>query len=196
MVENLRIEGEPGKRAPIRPNPRDTGLFGAAESIRPDARPDSVREAEEYARKIEEALGGEGYNSDKLHIDENEIPEGWSYQWCSSQIIGMENTHHMMELRRQGWREVMASRHPYKMPPGYEGAIVVDGLTLMEKPKVLTERAHHEHIRQSRAVLRNSEDKLYETPNNTAPRDDPSVKRAGLNKVTRDNVRPQGARED
>ena len=192
MVEGIKIEGEASKRAPLRSNPRDSGLFGAEDTLRVDLRPDSLREAEEYARQIEEGLNGEGYNSDKLHIDPSEVPEGWTYQWVSTTIVGMENTHHLMEMRRQGWREVQASRHPYKMPPGYVGAIVVEGLTLMEKPKVLTDRAHYEHIKQSRAVLRNSEDKLYETPANTAPRDDPGLR----NKVKRTIERPEGARED
>ena len=196
MAENLKIEGEPARRPPIRPNTRDTGLFGGADTLRPDPRADSVREAEEYARQITEALGHENYNPDEFYIDPAEIPEGWSYQWKSSAIVGKENTYHMLELRRGGWREVMAERHPYKMPAGYVGAITIKGLTLMELPKVLTDRAEYAHIRESREVIRNSEAQLYETPGNTAPRDDPSVKRAGLNKVSRDFVSPRGARED
>ena len=196
MTENMRIEGEPGKRGANRQPTRDSGLFGGAETLRPDTRADSVHEAEEYARQITEALGHENYNPDEFYIDPTEIPEGWSYQWKASAVAGKENTYHMLELRRGGWREVMAERHPYKMPAGYVGAISIKGLTLMEMPKVLTDRAVSAHIRESKDALRNSEANLRDTPANTAPRDDPSVSRAGLNSVKRDFVSPRGVRDE
>jgi hypothetical protein len=181
-AEGLKIEGEKGSgRQALR----------SADTLRPDTRADSVREAEEYARQITEALGHDNYNPDEFHIDRQEIPDGWSYQWKASAIAGKENVYHILGLRRAGWREVPAERHPYKMPKGYVGAITIKGLTLMEIPKILTDKAEYAHIRESKEALRTSEAKLYEAPANTAPRDDPSVTRAGLNKVTKDFANPR-----
>ena len=195
MVEGMQIEGEAPKRLgrpPLRREVRET------ESIRSEVRPDSVREAEEYARQIQEQIGTEIFNPDEFYISQDEIPEGWSYEWKACQIVGKDNNYRMLELSRLGWRPVLAERHPYKMPANYPKTdpIMIKGQMLMELPKVLTERASKAHIRESKEALRNSEAKLYDAPPNTAPRDDPSVTRAGLNKVTRDYRNPAGQRGD
>ena len=187
MAEGLRIEGEKGSG---RPALRDS------ETLRPDTRLDSVREAEEYARKITEELGHDNYNPDEFYIDKSIIPDGWSYQWKAAAIAGKENVYHILGLRRAGWREVMTDRHPWMMPQGYTGPISIKGLVLMELPKVLTDKADYAHIRESKEALRNSEAKLYEAPANTAPRDDPSVMRAGLNKVSKDYADSRRSRDD
>lgn len=186
MVEGMQIEGETPKRGPGRPSLR------AAETLRPDTRMDSVREAEEYAQSILDAMGTDNYNPDEFYISPEEIPDGWSYQWKATAVVGKENTYHTLELKRSGWREVMAERHPYKMPKGYTGAITIKGLTLMELPKVLTDKAERAHIRESKEVLRNSEKQLYETPTNTGPRDDPKLN----NRITREYVSSKPGRSE
>ena len=187
MVEGMQIEGDTPKRGPGRPPLRQ------AETLRPEVRMDSVREAEEYAQSILDAMGTDNYNPDEFHISSEEIPEGWSYQWKAAAVVGKENTYHMLELKRGGWREVMAERHPYKMPKGYVGSIAIKGFVLMELPKVLTDKAERAHIRESKEVLRNSEKQLYETPGGTGPRDDPKLQ----NRVTREYASPkQGRSED
>ena len=177
MAENMQIEGEI-KRGPGRPPLR------GADNGRSDNRPDSVREAEEYARAIMESMGDRPYEADEFYIDPSIIPDGWAYQWKATHVIGKENGYHVLELERNGWRSVPASRHPDMMPRGWEGCIEKKGLRLMELPKILVERAEKRHIKDSREVLYNTERQLYETPANTGPRDDPSVMRA-INKVGR-----------
>lgn len=191
MVEGMQIEGEPVKRGPGRPPLRDR------ETLRPDVRADSVREAEEYARQITEAIGYDNYNPDEFFIDPSEIPDGWSYQWKAVSIAGKDNTYHVLELARNGWRAVPTSRHPHKMPSGTPGdsPIIIKGLQLSELPKVLTEQKERAHVRESKEVLRNSEAQLYDTPANTATREDPGLKKLGIG-VTKEYMRPRGARED
>ena len=82
MVEGMQIEGETPKRGPGRPSLR------AAETLRPDTRMDSVREAEEYAQSILDAMGTENYNPDEFYISPEEIPDGWSYQWKATAVVG------------------------------------------------------------------------------------------------------------
>ena len=187
MVEGLRIEGEKGAgRAALR----------NSDAARVDTRPDSVREAEAYALEAESARDLGEHSYDKFHIPPEIIPEGWSYQWKAAAVAGKENVYHILALRKAKWREVMAERHPWMMPTGYEGPITVDGLVLMELPKVLTDKAEYAHIRESKEVLRASEQKLYETPANTGPRDDPGLTSRGLHRVTRSRAESNVSRED
>ena len=189
MIENMQIEGEI-KRGPGRPPLRREA------SDRPDNRPDSVREAEENARKLLEEMGDRPYEADEFYIDPAIIPEGWAYQWKASHVVGKENGYHILELSRNGWREVPASRHPEMMPKGWEGCIEKKGLRLMEIPKIMVDRAEKRHIRESTEVLMNTERQLYDTPANTAPRDDPSVIARGMNKVGRTIVSGSAPRDD
>lgn len=165
------------------------------EEPRADMRPDSVREAEEYARELLEMRQDDAYYQDEFYIDQAIVPEGWSYQWKASHIAGKENGYHILSLRRNGWKHVPASRHPEMMPDGWEGSIEKKGQFLMELPKILTDRANKAHIRESKDALRNSEAQLYETPKNTGPRDDPSVMR-NINKITRETINPKQNRDD
>lgn len=162
-------------------------------TLRPDTRADSVKEAEEYARQIMEEIGTDVTSLDEFHLDAYEIPEGWEYQWKRIEVLGKEDRGHHLEMMRNKWRPVQASRHPHMMPHGHEGAIIIKGLMLCEIPKSVADTRRKIESREARDVLKNAEAQLYDTPANTAPRDDPSVLSRGLNKVTRDYVRPEGA---
>ncbi len=65
------------------------------------------------------------------------FPEaGWVYQWKTKTIKNWEWTDHQVELYRNGWTPVLASRHDGKiMPPGHVGPIEKGGLILMECPE-------------------------------------------------------------
>ena len=171
----------------------------ARSDIRPqvDARPenprpaiehyDSIREAEEYARKLLDAgldsIGG----TDEFYIDRSIIPDGWEYEYKCNAVTGQENTHHMNDLARQGWRPVPVSRHPELMPHGATGAITKKGLTLMEMPKIIVDKLKARQINDARETLRNSDKQLNDTPANTAPRDEFPEKMRG---VKREIFRP------
>lgn len=148
-------------------------MRGAArETARPDTRPDSVRTAEARAAEIMENLdGSEDYFGDELHIPADLAPEGWEYQLKRVTVADKEDRHHQLGLLRLGWTPVPAERHPHLMPEGYSGSIVIKGLMLMEKPKVLVDRARAREYNEARAQIRSAEDKLREAPPNTAPRE-------------------------
>ena len=196
-TEGMPIEGAEPRRGPGRPPlRRDEGLR-PAEALRPDLRPDSEREAEEYARKIMEGGVDLEYNGDVFHFDPSEIPPGWNYEWKAEEIIGKDNRHHMSELRRKGWREVQSSRHRERMPDGYEGPIRIDGQILMEWPKILVEEMKLIEKREAKGKLRDAEAKLHEAPPKTGPRNDPGLTSRGLNRgATKEIVNPRARRED
>ena len=121
---------------------------------------ESVREPVRGSRK--EVIGRDGKvmsrkrgtNVDRFHVPEHLIPEGWSYEWKSQTIMGQENTAHMMHMAENGFTPVDASRHPgYFMPDGYTGAIIRDGMILMERPIELTNEARQEDIDAANALM-------------------------------------------
>ena len=80
-----------------------------------------------------------------FHIDPEEIPPGYDYQWVEFAVDG-----DLQRMREDGWRPVPYSRHP-KEAEGYralsmkwkangdqheyEERIVVGDLILVERPK-------------------------------------------------------------
>jgi hypothetical protein len=183
MQEGMPIDGaasnsvkkrgpKPGfkRAATVRPSLHDEPAVVAA--TRPSLRRDSVREAEEYADKIINGLGGSLDVTDEFYIDPDTIPEGWDYNWKAIEIAGKPNQYHMVSQKRNGWRPVDASRHPEIMPDGSEGPIIKKGLMLMEMPKSLVDRYKKMQLKESRDQLSNADRQLHESPAHTAPRDE------------------------
>jgi len=157
------------------------------EPIRPSTRPDSVRAAEQRAQEIMDSLEGDVGPTSELDIPANLAPEGWEYQLKAVSVVGQENRHHLLAMKRVGWTPVPASRHPHLMPAGYDGPIENKGLMLMEKPKILTDRSRVLEEQEARAQLRNSEERLMDVPANTGPRD---VRGKPIMDVKREIMRP------
>lgn len=196
MTEGMAIEAD---EAPPRIDGRTRegrAALRSRETLRPDTRSDSVKEADDYARQIMDEIGTDVTSFDEFYLDPAEIPEGWEYQWKRIEVLGKEDRGHHLEMMRNKWRPVSASRHPHMMPTGHDGAIIIKGLMLCEIPKMIADQRRKLEKGEARDELANAEAKLHETPANTAPRDDPSVTRAGLNKVSKDYVRPGGAVSD
>ena len=75
--------------------------------------------------------------------------------------MGEEQHAYQVEVARQGWEAVPLSRHPDLMPAGWQGeTIEVDGLVLMERPKVFTEEARAEEMRAAREAVLTKEAQL------------------------------------
>ena len=92
-------------------------------------------------------------------------PKGWSYQWNAVTAVNKEvlEIHQgaIVDLYENGWRPVPAARHPgVWTPPGYEGAIVVKGQRLEERPLSLTLEARREDEARAKAQLRDQTDSL------------------------------------
>lgn len=136
-------------------------------------RPDSVREAELRAQEIMEDLDGwDGVQGSELNIPSTLAPDGWEYQWRAQTVLGKDNRHHMLNLLRTGWRAVPASRHPWLMPAGYEGSIEIGGQVLMEIPKILADQRRATDKREAIDQVVTSEQRIHDTPANTAPREE------------------------
>ena len=191
MSDPAHIDGRTKEGRALRAAMRaNTATDGDVE--RSQTRPDSVRAAELRAREILDALDGDVGGASELDIPATLAPAGWEYQLKAASIAGMENRHHLLAMKRAGWTPVPASRHPHLMPAGYEGAIEIKGLLLMEKPKILTDRSREIEERDARAQLRNSEERLMDTPANTGPRD---VRGKPIMDVKREIMRPiEGAK--
>ena len=148
----------------------------------------SLQEADDYAAQILESYGDTIDQTDEYYISPDSIPEGWAYEWKRQAVAEKEDNYYMNGLIRAGWRDVPASRHPEFMQPGYQGAIIKKGLRLMEKPKVLVDRALQMQTKEARQVKRNSEAILYDTPPGTLERDAGNVGRKNF--VKKDIVGP------
>lgn len=179
LREEAKIDGRSREARAQRAVSRD-------EPARDEARIDSVRAAEIRAQEIIDSLDGAETAGNELDIPANLAPDGWEYQLKAETIAGQENRHHMLGLLRTGWMPVPASRHPWLMPAGYEGPIMIKGLQLMEKPKILTDRSRAAEQREALDQVRNSEARLNDAPPNTAPRDHPKLE----NRAKREIMRP------
>jgi hypothetical protein len=62
---------------------------------------------------------------------------------------------YLARLKRAGWSEVMAHTHDgVFLPPGSTGAIIIDGLILMEIPAALYHEANEDQRRAANDVMR------------------------------------------
>jgi len=113
-------------------------------------------------------MGGETFtrkrpgHHDPFQFAEGEIPDKMSYQWIA---VSVHNNNDLVPLHtaqwfENGWRPVPASRHPGRfMSAEKTGAIVRDGLMLVERPEVLTREAREEDLSKAKQQIsdRNAE---------------------------------------
>lgn len=151
------METEIERRGPGRPRKEDVAIRAAARS-------GPVRERK---RK-----GGQLH--DKYRVDN--IPEGMSYEWKRVSVYGKGDPSYDVLMREQGWEPVNSKRHPEMVADGYDGAIIRDGLMLMERPIELTREAQAEDLAAARDAVSVKKQQLGEAPVGTGPRDHPSVR--------------------
>lgn len=157
---------------------RHEPITEAREDMRASQREEDPRaRAERRAAEIRKHLKGDTSDgADRFYVDPHIVPDGWSYEWKRKTIWGKEDPAHEVELARQGWEVVPASRHPQMMPKGNWQTIERDGMILMERPKVLTEDVHKDNLRKARLQVKAKEAQLNQAPDGTFDRDDPRVK--------------------
>lgn len=157
---------------------RHEPITEAREDMRASQREEDPRaRAERRAAEIRKHLKGDTSDgADRFYVDPHIVPDGWSYEWKRKTIWGKEDPAHEVELARQGWEVVPASRHPQMMPKGNWQTIERDGMILMERPKVLTEDVHKDNFRKARLQVKAKEAQLNQAPDGTFDRDDPRVK--------------------
>lgn len=141
--------------------------------VRPAMRPEApvVEESprERAARKAaelrEHRQGDLDDGTDEFFVEPGIIPDGWSYEWKTKTILGMEDPAHQVKLARDGWEVVPASRHPEMMPAGYKGVeITRKGMVLMERPLEITEEMRALELRRARLQVRAKEEQLTAAP--------------------------------
>jgi hypothetical protein len=94
---------------------------------------------------------------DKYAIPHGAEPDGWKYEWKRKSIFGKEDVQHQVNLNRNGWTDVPASRHDgVWMPAGHPGSIEIDGLVLMEIPIELHREARAEDKREADRAVGNA----------------------------------------
>lgn len=147
--------------------------------LRPEMRADGPREEsprERAARRAAEIMGHlEGAldeGEDELALDNIQVPEGWTYEWKRQTVYGKSDPAYDTRLARTGWEVVPAERHPQMMPKGHRGEISRDGLVLMERPKVITDRVRQIMYERARGAVRLKEQQLNEAPQGTFERVD------------------------
>jgi hypothetical protein len=129
---------------------------------RVDRGEDHAARAKARLAEIRGNLPEGGADRDKFWAPEP--PDGWDYQWKMRTIYNQENPAYQVELIRNGWEPVPLTRHPEMMPKGWSGkTIEIEGLVLMERPKVLTDEARARESRAAFEAVRTKEQQLSAT---------------------------------
>ena len=172
------VKKKPGRPTKVIEDMRPEPVGEVREEMRASKREEDPRSrAERRAAEVRQHLKGDTSDgADRFFVDPRIIPDGWSYEWKRKTIWGKEDPAHEVELARQGWEAVPASRHPQMMPKGNWQTIDRDGMVLMERPKVLTDDIHKENLRRARLQVRAKEAQLNQAPEGTFDRDDPRVR--------------------
>lgn len=98
---------------------------------------------------------------DPYHVPGKEIPDGWTYQWNPVTVLNEEQTRMQNMHYANGWRPVLAQRHPGRWTkPGHTGDIIVEGLRLEERPEELTDEALQEEAHKARQQVRDQTESL------------------------------------
>jgi hypothetical protein len=100
-------------------------------------------------------------NNDKFYVDDSFVPAGWKYQWNVVEVLGQPSLNSQITAHRGGWRPVPADRHDgIWTQAGYKGDIVVDGLRLEERPKILDDEAKAEENAKARRQVIDQQEQL------------------------------------
>jgi hypothetical protein len=138
--------------------------------LRPPARPPQRPPQRDLAALYEEEDSGGPFE-----VDAAVIPDGMSYEWRRVTYAGKEDVRHQARAHRRHWTPVPKKRHPEivgqeaaKKDP--EGAIIVDGLMLMERPIALTREAAGLREARAKERVRDQVKSLKLTPEGQLPR--------------------------
>lgn len=160
---------------------------GAAPPVQPSRPPlrQAMRDDDPRARAARRAaeIRGDGNldmdnGSDRFHIPEGIVPDGWSYEWKRKLLVGKPDPSYEVELQRGGWEPVPASRHRHLMPAkGTWETIEMDGMVLMERPKEITDERQRANQRAARDQVRAKEAQLREAAPGQFERDRPTIRK-------------------
>lgn len=143
----------------------------------------------------EEETGG------PFQVDAAAIPDGMSYEWRRVTYAGKEDVRHQARAHRRHWTAVPKRRHPEivgrdaaeKDP---EGAIIVDGLMLMERAAAISKEAASLRDARAKERVRNQVKSLKLTPEGQLPRVRAQAKKKYNIQVAEPDDGPAGAEEE
>lgn len=170
-------KGRPGRKAinvkPMVPEAAQAGPPLRRNNPRPPPRPQPTRElAREPSRANATVTGRNGEVLTRSQSDMGgdifervKAPAGWTFQWNAITAINKELSEIQagasVDMHANGWRPVPASRYPgVWTAPGYDGAIVVKGMRLEERPETLTHEARREDEMRAKSQIRDQTDAL------------------------------------
>jgi hypothetical protein len=135
----------------------------------------ALRAAQRPPQRDLSVLSEEEDSGGPFEIDPAAIPEGMSYEWRRVTYAGKEDVRHQARAHRRHWTPVPKKRHPEVVgreaaERDPEGAIIVDGLMLMERPAFITEEADDIRTTKARDRVRNQVKSLKLTPEGQLPR--------------------------
>lgn len=115
--------------------------------------------------------------ADEFYIPPEIIPDGWHYEWKTHSILNQEQGTYLMQLAREGWTPVRASKHPEMMHKGAgDDPIMRKGMILMECPLEIIEERRRQQLKLARDQVRFKEAQLAGTPDGTMTRDHAQVR--------------------
>lgn len=133
--------------------------------------------------------------ADQLWYDPARKPAHMSYNWKRVTYGGKEDTRHQLRMTQFGaWTPVPRKRHPELVGPNPtdpEGAIIVEGLMLMERPQEFTDEALQEITDEATGRVRAQFQSLGLTPQGTLPRTGAKVSRGYDRAVPEDIDEPK-----
>lgn len=134
--------------------------------LRPDLRPEDSRAlAEQKAREWFAHIDTLPDGQDKYYIAPNKIPDGWTYEWKTHEVLGKQDPQYQVQLAQTAWQAVPASRHAEMMPAGFRGATIdIGGMRLMERPRLITDYQKAKDERNAKAPINNLRAKLGAAP--------------------------------
>jgi len=153
--------------------------------LREEMRAEDPREAaDRRAAEIFSHLGGDLDNTtDDFYFDPAAIPDGWNYEWKRRTVYNYEDPAYTVSLRRTGWTEVPAKRHPEMMPSGVtDSSIERKGMVLMERPQAVTDRVREIDRLRARNQVRTKEEQLGAAPAGQFERNNKDAPLAKINK--------------
>jgi hypothetical protein len=131
----------------------------AKRSIEPEVK---TQRKKDIRPEGKERLVRHSRTADRFYVDPARIPDGMSYEWKRQTYVGKEDRTYQTMLAGNHWTPVPASRHPEITDEGGDKQIIVDGLTLMERPKYLTDEAHAEDKQQARRQVGDQMERLQQ----------------------------------
>lgn len=150
--------------------------------MRGDMREESPLErAKRRAAEIMEHRGGTmDAGSDEFFVEPSLIPEGWTYEWKMTSVMGQQQDTYIVQTAHAGWEPVPLNRcagHRAMMPAGWsKNTIERKGMMLMERPTEVVEMARRLQDRTARDQVRAKEAQLSGAPDGTMTRDHEKVR--------------------